>query len=52
MEMSHRSKEYLPIVDKAETSLRTILTYPTTIKYFSYRVGPLHKLHGPDELAK
>ena len=29
MEMSHRSKEYLPIVsDKAETSLRTILNIP------------------------
>ena len=32
MEMSHRSKEYLPIVEKAEKSLRTLLKIPNNYK--------------------
>ena len=41
MEMSHRSKEYLPIVEKAETNLRTILNIPSNYKVLFLQGGAI-----------
>ena len=41
MEMSHRSKEYLPIVEKAETNLRTILNIPNNYKVLFLQGGAI-----------
>ncbi len=52
MEMSHRSKEYLPIVEKAEKSLRTLLKIPNNYKVLFLQGGcDYSKLHGPDEFT-
>lgn len=52
MEMSHRSKEYLPIVEKAEKSLRTLLKIPNNYKVlFFTRRCDYSKLHGPNEFT-
>ena len=41
MEMSHRSKEYLPIVEKAEKSLRTLLKIPNNYKVLFLQGGAI-----------
>tara|TARA_B100000035_G_scaffold231559_1_gene199736 strand:+ start:1658 stop:2737 length:1080 start_codon:yes stop_codon:yes gene_type:complete len=41
MEMSHRSKEYLPIVEKAESNLRTILNVPKNYKILFLQGGAI-----------
>jgi len=41
MEMSHRSKEYLPIVEKAETNLRRILNIPKNYKVLFLQGGAI-----------
>jgi len=41
MEMSHRSKEYLPIVEKAEKNLRTLLEIPNNYKVLFLQGGAI-----------
>jgi phosphoserine aminotransferase len=39
MEMSHRSKEFVEIVNKAETDLRKLLSIPENFKVFFFPGG-------------
>ena len=41
MEMSHRSKEYLPIVEKAEKNLRNLLNIPNNYKVLFLQGGAI-----------
>ena len=41
MEMSHRSKEYLPIAEKAESNLRIILNVPKNYKILFLQGGAI-----------
>jgi len=41
MEMSHRSKEYLPIVEKAEKNLRNLLNIPNNYKVIFLQGGAI-----------
>ncbi|MBT4759975.1 MAG: aminotransferase class V-fold PLP-dependent enzyme, partial [Nitrosomonadales bacterium] len=41
MEMSHRSKEYLPIVEKAEKNLRALLNIPNKYKVLFLQGGAI-----------
>ncbi len=41
MEMSHRSKEYLPIVEEAETNLRITLNIPDNYKVLFLQGGAI-----------
>jgi len=41
MEMSHRSKEYLPIVEKAEKNLRNLLNIPSNYKVLFLQGGAI-----------
>ena len=47
MEMSHRSKEYLPIVEKAEKSLRTLLKIPNNYKVLFLQGGAITQNFDP-----
>ena len=41
MEMSHRSKEYLPIVEKAKKNLRNLLNIPNNYKVLFLQGGAI-----------
>ena len=41
MEMSHRSKEYLPVIEKTEKNLRTLLHIPNNYKVLFLQGGAI-----------
>lgn len=44
MEMSHRGKEFMSILEKAEADLRSLMNIQATIKYSFCKAAPLQKM--------